>query len=170
MIEVDQLSKYFGPVPAVRDVSFQVEEGEIVEFVGPNGAGKTTTLRVLNGFFPPTSGSARIDGLDVFDQSLRIRKRLGHLPENVFLYLAEPPRTQADTWEVGQIIDTLASGTWEREINPIPDNSADFGLYQPEIEVALSVEGKTEPEKVLVGEENPTGTMRFIRVNQEEGR
>jgi len=66
MIEVDCLTKYFGPVPAVVDVSFRVEKGEIVGFLGPNGAGKTTTIRMLNGFFPPTSGFARINGFDVF--------------------------------------------------------------------------------------------------------
>ena len=86
MIQVDHLTKYFGPVPAVVGVSFRVEKGEIVGFLGPNGAGKTTTIRMLNGFFPPTSGSARIDGLDVFDRSLDIRKRLGYLPEHVPLY------------------------------------------------------------------------------------
>ena len=86
MIQVDRLTKYFGPVPAVADVSFGVEKGEIVGFLGPNGAGKTTTIRMLNGFFPPTSGCARIDGLDVFDRSIDIRKRLGYLPEHVPLY------------------------------------------------------------------------------------
>ena len=86
MIEVDRLTKYYDSVPAVVDLSFQVQRGEIVGFLGPNGAGKTTTIRMLNGFFPPTSGSARIDGMDVFDRSLDIRKRLGYLPENVPLY------------------------------------------------------------------------------------
>jgi ABC-2 type transport system ATP-binding protein len=86
MIKVDHLSKYFGPVLAIRDVSFAVEKGEIVGFLGPNGAGKTTTIRILNGFFRPTSGSACIDGLDVFDRSLEIRKRLGYLPERLPLY------------------------------------------------------------------------------------
>lgn len=93
MIEVEHLSKYFGPVPAIRDVSFGVEEGELVGFLGPNGAGKTTTIRILNGFFPPTSGRARIDGLDVFDRSLDIRKRLGYLPESLPLY--KEMRTEA---------------------------------------------------------------------------
>ena len=93
MIEVDHLCKYFGPVPAVRDISFRGERGEIIGFLGPNGAGKTTTIRMLNGFFPPTSGSAHIDGLDVFDQSLAIRRRLGYLPENVPLY--KEMRTEA---------------------------------------------------------------------------
>jgi ABC-2 type transport system ATP-binding protein len=93
MIKVDHLSKYFGPVLAIRDVSFGVEKGEIVGFLGPNGAGKTTTIRILNGFFPPTSGSACIDGLNVFDRSLEIRKRLGYLPERLPLY--KEMRTEA---------------------------------------------------------------------------
>jgi ABC-2 type transport system ATP-binding protein len=93
MIKVNRLTKYFGPVPAVVDVTFRVEKGEIVGFLGPNGAGKTTTIRMLNGFFPPTSGSALINGLDVFDRSLDIRKRLGYLPENIPLY--KEMRTEA---------------------------------------------------------------------------
>ncbi len=110
MIQVDHLSKYFGPVPAVRDVSFRVEEGEIVGFLGPNGAGKTTTLRILNGFFPATSGSARIGGLDVFDQSLKIRKRLGYLPENVPIY--KEMRTEA---YLGFVADVKGVPKNERE-------------------------------------------------------
>ncbi|MBW2060249.1 MAG: ATP-binding cassette domain-containing protein [Deltaproteobacteria bacterium] len=86
MIEVDHISKFFGPVAAVRDVTFQVNKGEILGFLGPNGAGKTTTMRILTGFFPPTSGSARIGGLDVFEDSLAVRKKIGYLPENVPLY------------------------------------------------------------------------------------
>ena len=86
MIEVDHISKYFGPIPAVRDVSFCVSPGEILGFLGPNGAGKTTTMRILTGFYPPTHGSARVAGLDVFEDSLAVRKKIGYLPENVPLY------------------------------------------------------------------------------------
>ena len=93
MIEVDCLTKYFGPVPAVVDVSFRVEKGEIVGFLGPNGAGKTTTIRMLNGFFPPTSGFARINGFDVFDRSIDVRRQLGYLPERIPLY--KEMRTEA---------------------------------------------------------------------------
>jgi len=93
MIEVDCLTKYFGPVPAVLDISFRVEKGEIVGFLGPNGAGKTTTIRMLNGFFPPTSGSARINGFDVFDRSIDVRRQLGYLPERIPLY--KEMRTEA---------------------------------------------------------------------------
>jgi len=86
MIEIKNLTKRFGTFTAVNNISFHVAHGEILGFLGPNGAGKTTTIRILTGFFPPTSGSAKIDGLDVFDDSLKIRRRLGYLPENVPLY------------------------------------------------------------------------------------
>jgi ABC-2 type transport system ATP-binding protein len=87
MIEVDRLTKYYGPVPAIQDVSFSVEKGQIVGFLGPNGAGKTTTMRILSCFMPASSGVARVAGYDVFEQSLEVRRRIGYLPENVPLYL-----------------------------------------------------------------------------------
>lgn len=86
MIEVENLTKYYGRVPAIRDVSFSVEQGEILGFLGPNGAGKTTTMRILTCFVPATSGTARVAGYDVFTQSLEVRKRIGYLPERVPLY------------------------------------------------------------------------------------
>jgi len=86
MIEVDHLSKYYGPVTAIRDLSFSVEKGEILGFLGPNGAGKTTTMRILTGFMPASSGHAVVAGYDVFAQALEVRQRVGYLPENVPLY------------------------------------------------------------------------------------
>jgi gliding motility-associated transport system ATP-binding protein len=86
MIEVDRLTKHYGPVPAIQDVSFAVEKGQIVGFLGPNGAGKTTTMRILSCFMPPSGGTARVAGFDVFEQSLEVRRRIGYLPENVPLY------------------------------------------------------------------------------------
>lgn len=86
MIEVERVSKFYGPVAAIQDVSFQVDKGEIVGFLGPNGAGKTTTMRVLTCFHPPSSGKARVAGFDVFSDSLEVRKRVGYLPESVPLY------------------------------------------------------------------------------------
>ncbi|MEE9613808.1 MAG: ATP-binding cassette domain-containing protein [Thermodesulfobacteriota bacterium] len=70
----------------MKGVSFRVEKGEVLGFLGPNGAGKTTTMRILTCFFPPTGGSARVAGFDVFEQSREVRKRLGYLPESVPLY------------------------------------------------------------------------------------
>ncbi len=86
MIQVDRLTKQYGPVTAIRDVSFSVEKGDIVGFLGPNGAGKTTTMRILACFMPATGGSAKVAGYDVFSQSLEVRRRIGYLPENVPLY------------------------------------------------------------------------------------
>src|SRR5262245_14508682 len=86
MIEVDRLSKYFGPVLAVDGVSFTVDRGEVVGFLGPNGAGKSTTMRILTGYMPASSGIAKVAGFDVVDQSLEVRRRIGYLPESVPLY------------------------------------------------------------------------------------
>src|SRR5215470_13377602 len=86
MIEVQNLTKHYGPVTAIRDVSFNVAPGEIVGFLGPNGAGKSTTMRILACFMPASSGSARVAGYDVFQQSLEVRRRIGYLPESVPLY------------------------------------------------------------------------------------
>lgn len=86
MIEVENLSKAYGAVKAVDNISFRVEKGEILGFLGPNGAGKTTTMRILTGYLPATSGTARIGGLDIFEKSLEVRRRIGYLPENPPLY------------------------------------------------------------------------------------
>ncbi|MDJ0782342.1 MAG: ATP-binding cassette domain-containing protein [Desulfosarcinaceae bacterium] len=86
MIEVEQLSKHFGPKRAVDDVSFTVEKGEILGFLGPNGAGKSTTMRMITGFIPPTAGRVRIGGADVGDAPLAARKQIGYLPENAPVY------------------------------------------------------------------------------------
>jgi ABC-2 type transport system ATP-binding protein len=86
MIEVENLTKTYGQISAVNDVSFTVDQGEILGFLGPNGAGKTTTMRILTCFIPATSGSARVAGFDVFADSLEVRRRIGYLPERVPLY------------------------------------------------------------------------------------
>lgn len=85
MIEVENLTKRYGDVYAVRGVTFTAKPG-VTGFLGPNGAGKTTTMRMLTGYTPPTSGSARVAGFDVFEQSMEVRRRVGYLPENVPLY------------------------------------------------------------------------------------
>lgn len=86
MIEVEDLTKYYGPVAAIRGLNFTVADGEIVGFLGPNAAGKTTTLKILAGYMPPSAGSARINGYDCVTESLQVRRSLGYLPENVPLY------------------------------------------------------------------------------------
>jgi ABC-2 type transport system ATP-binding protein len=86
MIEVSNLSRRYGNRDAVVDLTFQIPAGEIVGFLGPNGAGKTTTLRMLTGYLPPSSGSARVAGHDVIESSMRVREHIGYLPESVPLY------------------------------------------------------------------------------------
>jgi ABC-2 type transport system ATP-binding protein len=86
MIEVTQLTKRYGEFVALDAISFEAQQGEIVGFLGPNGAGKTTTMRILTGYMPPTSGTARVAGLDVFEDSLEMRRHVGYLPETVRLY------------------------------------------------------------------------------------
>jgi ABC-2 type transport system ATP-binding protein len=86
MIEVEQLSKSYGPREAIKDLSFQIEKGEVVGFLGPNGAGKSTTMNILSCIMPASSGSVKICGFDVFEQALEIRKIIGYLPETPPLY------------------------------------------------------------------------------------
>ncbi|MCI0548579.1 MAG: ABC transporter ATP-binding protein [Candidatus Rokubacteria bacterium] len=86
MIEVEQLTKRYGPLTAIQDVSFTVGKGQIVGFLGPNGAGKSTTMKILSCFMPASGGTARVAGYDVFTQSLEVRRRIGYLPENAPLY------------------------------------------------------------------------------------
>jgi ABC-2 type transport system ATP-binding protein len=86
MIEVEHLSKIYGSTAAISDVDFTVKKGEILGFLGPNGAGKTTTMRILSGYISATTGTARIAGYDVHQQSLEVRRRIGYLPENPPLY------------------------------------------------------------------------------------
>ncbi len=86
MIEVQHVTKRYGPTVAVDDVSFRVERGQILGFLGPNGAGKTTTMRVLTGYMPPTDGRAIVAGFDVFEEPVKAKRQTGYLPESPPLY------------------------------------------------------------------------------------
>jgi len=86
MIHVSHLTKYYGDYPAVQDVSFDVRAGQVVGFLGPNGAGKSTTMRILAGFLTATSGHATIAGIDVFWNSVEVRRKIGYMPESCPLY------------------------------------------------------------------------------------
>ena len=87
MIEVSELSKQYGDVTAVDNLTFKAETGQIMGFLGPNGAGKTTTMRILTCYLPPSSGTVTIDGFDIAEASLEVRRRIGYLPELPPLYL-----------------------------------------------------------------------------------
>jgi gliding motility-associated transport system ATP-binding protein len=114
MIEVQDLTKYFGATLAVNHVSFRVEKGEIIGLLGPNGSGKTTIMRILTGFFPPTSGKALIGGLDVAEHSLETRRRVGYLPENMVLY---PDLSVSALLEFGARVRELDSKTTRDRID-----------------------------------------------------
>jgi len=86
MIEVQHLTKRYGDLTAVSDISFTVASGQILGFLGPNGSGKTTTMRVITGFMPASSGTVKVAGFDIFDESFEARKRIGYLPESPPLY------------------------------------------------------------------------------------
>ena len=86
MIEVQHVTKRYGPLTAVDDISFRVERGEILGFLGPNGAGKTTTMRILTGYLPATEGRVQVAGFDVFEQPIEAKRRTGYLPETPPLY------------------------------------------------------------------------------------
>ena len=86
MIEVRNLTKSYGELVAIRDITFTAATGQILGFLGPNAAGKTTTMRIITGFMPATSGTVKVAGYDIFDDSYEVRKRIGYLPENPPLY------------------------------------------------------------------------------------
>jgi len=86
LISLEKVSKKYGHFQALTDVSFEIQEGEIVGFLGPNGAGKTTAMRILSGFFPPTSGRVRIRGVDMAKDPHKVKRAIGYLPETVSLY------------------------------------------------------------------------------------
>ncbi len=86
MLEIQNLSKHFGPIAAVDGIGFRVERGTVLGFLGPNGAGKSTTMKMITGFLHPSSGTVRVCGFDVQDQPLEAKRRIGYLPEGAPLY------------------------------------------------------------------------------------
>lgn len=86
MIHVQNLSKKYGDLTAIQNVSFRLEKGDVLGFLGPNGAGKTTTMRIITGYMPPNKGSVLIDDLDIFESPIEAKARIGYLPENPPLY------------------------------------------------------------------------------------
>jgi ABC-2 type transport system ATP-binding protein len=112
VIEVQHLTKRYGRVTAVDDISFRVERGEILGFLGPNGAGKTTTMRILTGYMPATEGKAIVAGFDVFEQPIEAKRRTGYLPETPPLY---PDMSVVEYLEfVAKIKGVPSSGLRER--------------------------------------------------------
>ena len=118
MIKVKGLSKSYGSTTAVKNISFEVERGEIVGFLGPNGAGKTTTMRVLTCFLPPTEGTASVAGFDVLEEPLAVKKRIGYLPETPPLY---PEMNVYDYLEFVARLKGITSGAVAAQIDMVLD-------------------------------------------------
>ena len=118
MIEAHGLSKYYGPFVAVHDVSFSIQQGQIVAFLGPNGAGKTTLMRLLTGFLAPSAGRAAIAGFDVRDQRIEASKRLGYLPESGPLY---PDMTPLELLRFFGEARELPPGTLTRRVEAVTE-------------------------------------------------
>lgn len=96
LIEVENLTKRFGPLTAVDSLSFSVARGEVLGFLGPNGSGKSTTMKMVTGFLPPSSGTARVAGFDVVESPVEVKRRVGYLPEGAPLYADMTPRSLLD--------------------------------------------------------------------------
>ncbi len=120
MIEVQNLTKKYGPFTAVDDVSFRVERGEIFGFLGPNGAGKTTTMRILTGYMPATDGKAIVAGFDIFDQPVEAKRRIGYLPETPPLY---PDMTVAEYLSFVAKIKGVPSGDRKARIKQVMERT-----------------------------------------------
>jgi len=120
VIEVQHLTKRYGPVTAVNDISFRVERGEILGFLGPNGAGKTTTMRILTGYMPATAGKAMVAGFDVFDQPIEAKRRTGYLPETPPLY---PDMSVAEYLDFVAKVKGVPSGERRQRIQQIMERT-----------------------------------------------
>ena len=120
MIEVQHLTKRYGRVTAVDDVSFKVERGEILGFLGPNGAGKTTTMRILTGYMPATEGKAIVAGFDVFEQPIEAKRRTGYLPETPPLY---PDMTVAEYLDFVAKIKGVASADRRARVQQVMERT-----------------------------------------------
>ena len=158
MIEVDCLTKLYGSFAAVDEVSFTAESGQILGFLGPNGAGKTTTMRILTGYIPASSGTARVAGFDVFDESREVRKRVGYLPENPPLYREMTPRSYLDfvarvkgvpRHQRADAIDRALDATATADVQRQPIDTLSRGYKQ---RVAIAQALVHDPEVVVLDE------------------
>src|SRR5881396_3264352 len=121
MIQVEHLTKRYGPTVAVSDVSFEVQKGEVLGFLGPNGAGKTTTMRVITGYLPPSAGKVRVAGVDVVEEPLEAKRHTGYLPENPPVY---PDMTVVEYLAFVARIKGLPRGEVKKRVDEVNEKCA----------------------------------------------
>src|SRR5437762_5413493 len=121
MIQVEHLTKRYGPTVAVSDVSFEVQKGEVLGFLGPNGAGKTTTMRVITGYLPPSEGKVRVAGVDVVEEPLEVKRHTGYLPESPPVY---PDMTVVEYLAFVARIKGLARGDVRKRVVEVSEKCA----------------------------------------------
>src|SRR6266566_5702497 len=121
MIEVEGLTKRYGPTLAVSEVSFEVRKGEVLGFLGPNGAGKTTTMRVITGYLPPSKGKVRVAGVDVVEEPLEVKRHTGYLPESPPLY---PDMTVVEYLAFVARIKGLPRGEVRKRVDEVSEKCA----------------------------------------------
>ena len=160
MISVENLSKFFGSVKAVNGISFEVPNGEILGFLGPNGAGKTTTMRILACYIAPTEGDVKIDGLDILEDNLEIRRKIGYLPENAPVYrdmnvidylswvadlrnLTDKKNMRMKKMVLSQSIETLSKGYRQRV------GLAQAMIHDPEILILDEPTSGLDPNQIV---------------------
>ena len=131
MIEVSGLTKLYGQRSAVTDLSFTVKSGEIVGFLGPNGAGKSTTMKILTGFMPASSGTVKVNGFDVFEQAIEVKRSVGYLPENPPVYFE-------------MVVEDYLK--FAARLHDVPKNR-----IQEAVEIALSRTGLLQVRKRIIG-------------------
>lgn len=116
MIEIKNLTKHYGNIKAIDDVSFTVNKGEILGFLGPNGAGKSTTMNIITGYMPSTSGTVTVDGYDIMENPREVKRRIGYLPELPPLYL---DMTVSDYLDFCAALKEVDKKTWKSQKNDI---------------------------------------------------
>ncbi len=121
MIQVENVTKRYGPTLAVSDLSFEVQKGEILGFLGPNGAGKTTTMRIITGYLPPTEGRVRVAGFDVAEDPLEVKKRIGYLPELPPVY---PDMTVTEYLDFVGRIKGVARGDLKKRVDEVSEKTS----------------------------------------------
>src|SRR6266516_4629259 len=121
MIEVEGLTKRYGPTLAVSEVSFEVRKGEVLGFLGPNGAGKTTTMRVITGYLPPSAGKVRVAGVDVVEEPLEAKRHTGYLPENPPVY---PDMTVVEYLAFVARVKGLPRGEVKKRVDEVSEKCA----------------------------------------------